>query len=42
MLKDIDVYRAVNATEENQLFRIYGNPNFACTAGRKQVTKKPS
>lgn len=30
----LDVYRAVNATEENQLFRIHENPNFACPVGR--------
>jgi DNA-binding IscR family transcriptional regulator len=30
-----DVYRAVNATEENQLFRIHENPNFDCPVGRK-------
>lgn len=29
----LDVYRAVNATEENQLFRIH-DPNFACPVGR--------
>ncbi|GIQ71106.1 Rrf2 family transcriptional regulator [Xylanibacillus composti] len=30
----LDVYRAVNATEENQLFRMHANPNIACTVGR--------
>lgn len=30
----LDVYRAVNATEENQLFRIHEQPNIACTVGR--------
>ncbi|WP_240422017.1 Rrf2 family transcriptional regulator [Paenibacillus periandrae] len=30
----LDVYRAVNATEENQLFRIHEAPNIACTVGR--------
>ncbi|UUZ82841.1 Rrf2 family transcriptional regulator [Paenibacillus sp. P26] len=30
----LDVYRAVNATEENQLFRIHERPNIACTVGR--------
>ncbi len=30
----LDVYRAVNATEENQLFRIHDNPNFDCPVGR--------
>ncbi|WP_410768883.1 Rrf2 family transcriptional regulator [Fontibacillus sp. BL9] len=30
----LDVYRAVNVTEENQLFRIHEEPNFACPVGR--------
>ncbi|WP_248930769.1 Rrf2 family transcriptional regulator [Paenibacillus hamazuiensis] len=30
----LDVYRAVNATEENQLFRIHENSNIACQVGR--------
>ncbi len=30
----LDVYRAVNVTEENQLFRIHENPNIACPVGR--------
>ncbi|RCX23798.1 BadM/Rrf2 family transcriptional regulator [Fontibacillus phaseoli] len=30
----LDVYRAVNVTEENQLFRIHEKPNFACPVGR--------
>lgn len=30
----LDIYRAVNVTEENQLFRIHDNPNFACPVGR--------
>jgi DNA-binding IscR family transcriptional regulator len=30
----LDVYHAVNVTDENQLFRIHGNPNFDCTVGR--------
>ncbi|WP_311202312.1 Rrf2 family transcriptional regulator [Paenibacillus sp. p3-SID1389] len=29
-----DIYRAVNVTEENQLFRIHDKPNFACPVGR--------
>lgn len=29
-----DVYRAVNATEKNQLFRIHENPNYDCPVGR--------
>ncbi|WP_236339700.1 Rrf2 family transcriptional regulator [Paenibacillus plantiphilus] len=40
LLKDLDritlldVYRAVNVTEENQLFRIHENPNINCPVGR--------
>ncbi|WP_027093169.1 Rrf2 family transcriptional regulator [Cohnella thermotolerans] len=30
----LDIYRAVNVTEENQLFRIHDKPNFACPVGR--------
>ncbi|MDQ1914488.1 Rrf2 family transcriptional regulator [Paenibacillus sp. GD4] len=30
----LDVYRAVNVTEENQLFRIHENPNIHCPVGR--------
>lgn len=30
----LDVYRAVIATEQNQLFRIHENPNFDCPVGR--------
>lgn len=30
----LDVYRAVNVTEENQLFRIHENPNIECPVGR--------
>ena len=30
----LDVYRAVNATEEKQLFRIHDHPNLACPVGR--------
>jgi DNA-binding IscR family transcriptional regulator len=30
----LDIYRAVNAAEENQLFRIHNNPNFNCIVGR--------
>ncbi|WP_276353080.1 Rrf2 family transcriptional regulator [Cohnella caldifontis] len=30
----LDVYRAVNATEENRLFRIHEKPNPACLVGR--------
>lgn len=30
----LDVYRAVNVTEENQLFRIHENPNIRCLVGR--------
>ena len=30
----LDVYRAVNATEENQLFRIHEEPNILCPVGR--------
>jgi DNA-binding IscR family transcriptional regulator len=30
----LDIYRAVNVTEENQLFRMHENPNFACPVGR--------
>lgn len=30
----LDVYRAVNVTEENQLFRIHEKPNFDCPVGR--------
>ncbi|HZG58417.1 Rrf2 family transcriptional regulator [Paenibacillus sp.] len=30
----LDVYRAVNAAEEHQLFRIHENPNFDCPVGR--------
>ncbi|WP_206529692.1 Rrf2 family transcriptional regulator [Brevibacillus sp. SYP-B805] len=30
----LDVYRAVNVTEENQLFRIHENPNIRCPVGR--------
>ncbi|MBW7475527.1 Rrf2 family transcriptional regulator [Paenibacillus oenotherae] len=40
LLKDLDritlldVYRAVNVTEENQLFRIHEKPNINCLVGR--------
>ncbi|RXT13682.1 Rrf2 family transcriptional regulator [Ammoniphilus sp. CFH 90114] len=30
----LDVYRAVNATEGNQLFRIHEEPNILCPVGR--------
>jgi DNA-binding IscR family transcriptional regulator len=30
----LDVYRAVNVTEENQLFRIHEDPNYQCPVGR--------
>ncbi|MGQ7277774.1 Rrf2 family transcriptional regulator [Brevibacillus thermoruber] len=30
----LDIYRAVNVTEENQLFRIHENPNIRCPVGR--------
>jgi len=30
----LDIYRAVNATDENRLFRIHENPNFGCPVGR--------
>ncbi|MCZ8519736.1 MULTISPECIES: Rrf2 family transcriptional regulator [Paenibacillus] len=30
----LDIYRAVNVTEENQLFRMHENPNIACPVGR--------
>jgi DNA-binding IscR family transcriptional regulator len=30
----LDVYRAVNVTEENQLFRIHEKPNYKCPVGR--------
>jgi DNA-binding IscR family transcriptional regulator len=30
----LDIYRAVNVTEENQLFRIHENPNIDCPVGR--------
>lgn len=30
----LDVYRAVNVTEENQLFRIHEDPNIQCPVGR--------
>jgi DNA-binding IscR family transcriptional regulator len=30
----LDVYRAVNVTEENQLFRIHEAPNYQCPVGR--------
>ncbi|MEC0331324.1 Rrf2 family transcriptional regulator [Paenibacillus macerans] len=30
----LDVYRAVNVAEENQLFRIHENSNIACLVGR--------
>lgn len=30
----LDVYRAVNATEENQLFRVHEDPNPECLVGR--------
>lgn len=30
----LDIYRAVNVTEENQLFRIHENPNLNCPVGR--------
>lgn len=30
----LDIYRAVNVTEENQLFRLHENPNFKCPVGR--------
>ncbi|WP_047151176.1 Rrf2 family transcriptional regulator [Aneurinibacillus tyrosinisolvens] len=30
----LDVYRAMNVTEENQLFRIHEDPNYRCPVGR--------
>ena len=30
----LDIYRAVNVTEENQLFRIHEDPNVNCPVGR--------
>ncbi|WP_110930712.1 Rrf2 family transcriptional regulator [Paenibacillus bouchesdurhonensis] len=30
----LDVYRAVNATEKDQLFRIHDEPNIKCPVGR--------
>ncbi|MCR2807371.1 Rrf2 family transcriptional regulator [Paenibacillus soyae] len=30
----LDIYRAVNVAEENQLFRIHEGPNMACPVGR--------
>ncbi len=30
----LDIYRAVNVTEENQLFRIHEDPNIQCPVGR--------
>ncbi|WP_010274231.1 Rrf2 family transcriptional regulator [Paenibacillus senegalensis] len=30
----LDIYRAVNVTEENQLFRMHDNPNINCPVGR--------
>lgn len=30
----LDIYRAVDATEENRLFRIHDNPNLDCPVGR--------
>lgn len=30
----LDVYRAVNATEKDQLFRIHDDPNIKCPVGR--------
>jgi Predicted transcriptional regulator len=30
----LDVYRAVNVTEDNQLFRVHDQPNIACPVGR--------
>ncbi|WP_134703226.1 Rrf2 family transcriptional regulator [Ammoniphilus sp. YIM 78166] len=30
----LDIYRAVNVTEENQLFRIHEEPNIQCPVGR--------
>jgi len=30
----LDIYRAVNVTEENRLFRIHGKPNLNCPVGR--------
>ncbi|MEW9673685.1 Rrf2 family transcriptional regulator [Ammoniphilus sp. 3BR4] len=30
----LDIYRAVNVTEENQLFRIHEEPNVLCPVGR--------
>jgi DNA-binding IscR family transcriptional regulator len=30
----LDIYRAVNVTEENQLFRIHENSNIRCPVGR--------
>ena len=30
----LDIYHAVNVTEENQLFRIHENPKLACPVGR--------
>lgn len=30
----LDIYRAVNVIEENQLFRIHEKPNYKCPVGR--------
>ncbi|WP_204502298.1 Rrf2 family transcriptional regulator [Aquibacillus albus] len=30
----LDIYRAVNVTEENKLFRIHDDPNVRCPVGR--------
>lgn len=30
----LDIYHAVNVTEENQLFRMHENPNIKCPVGR--------
>lgn len=30
----LDIYRAVDVTEENRLFRIHDKPNIACPVGR--------
>lgn len=30
----LDIYRAVDATDENQLFRMHEKPNFDCPVGR--------
>lgn len=34
----LDVYRAVNAAEDNHLFRIHENSNIACPVGQKIET----